>query len=305
MVEPMDHAHEADGLEWLADRVEAELERRPAVIRLTRIGWVAKGIVYATLAMTAALIAADARAASERDAGYPGFIAILAGDPWTRIGLIVIAVGLVLYVVYRLVSVALIDGDDADAGAHRIGYGFSAITYAVIAAIATRAAAVGALRRNDQGLVESTSAAVLEAPAGRILLAIAGVVTCGVAVYFAAKGVRRSFLDELELDGDHPAEQAAVVISGVVGWIGRGVLLVVIGAFVTWAAVTADASEARGLDQSLHRLADSSAGRFAVLGISVLLMFYAAFCILSARHQDPTWTPDHRADDALAAGRTG
>ena len=297
----MEHGHETDGLEWLADRVEAELERRPAVIRLTRIGWVAKGIVYATIALTAVLIAVDDRAASERDAGYTGFIAILAGDPWTRVGLVVIAVGLGLYVVYRLVSVALIDGGDADAWAHRVGYLFSAITYAVIAAIATRAAAVGALRRNEQGLVESTSAAVLEVPAGRVLLAIGGLVTCGVAIYYGAKGVRRSFLDELELDGDHPAERVAVIITGVVGWLGRGVLLVVIGAFVTWAAVTADAAEARGLDQSLHRLADSTAGRLAVLGIGVLLLFYAVFCVLSARHQDPTWTPEPGHDEHLAA----
>lgn len=292
MVTAVNPELDGDGLERLADRMEAEIQRRPAWVRLTRVGWVAKGIVYATIASTALLIVVDNRTETERDAGYTGFIAILAGDPWTRVGLIVIAVGLVLYVAFRLVSVALIDGGDPDAWAHRIGYLFSAITYAVIAVIATRAAVVGSLADNENGLVESTSRTLLQTQVGRLVLALGGLATCGAAVYFTAKGLRRSFVDELDLDGDHPAERRAVVVTGAVGWVGRGVLLAVIGGFVTWAAVTADADEARGLDRSLHRLADSTGGRVAVVGIGVLLLFYAVFCVLSARHQDPTWAPE-------------
>ena len=284
--------HEADGFERLADLVEDELRRRPGWIRLTRIGWIAKGLVYATIAWATILIAVDDRASTDGDAGYTGFVSVMAADPWTRAGLVFVAVGLVLYVVFRLVSVALIEGTDADAWAHRAGYLISAITYAVIAVVAAIAAAVGRPTGSDRGLVESASKALLETQPGRVVLAVSGVVTCGVALYFAAKGLRKSFLDELDLEGDHPVEKWTVAVTGSVGWIGRAIVLAAVGAFVTWAAVSADPDQARGLDRSLQRLADSGAGRALVALTGILLAFYALFCVVSARHQDPTWHAD-------------
>ena len=288
---------ETDGFERLADLVEDELVRRPGWITLTRVGWVAKGLVYATIAWATILIAADDRADTngDGDAGYTGFVSVMAADPWTRAGLVLVAAGLVLYVAFRLVSVALIDGTDADAWAHRAGYLVSAMTYAAIAVIAAVAAAVGRPTGSDRGLVESASKALLETQPGRVVLAVSGVVTCGVALYFAAKGLRKSFLDELDLDGDHAFERWTVAVTGSVGWVGRAIVLAAVGAFVTWAAVTADPDQARGLDRSLQRLADSGAGRSLVALTGVLLAFYALFCVVSARHQDPTWRHEEGA----------
>lgn len=114
---------EIDGFERLADLVEDELRRRPGWITLTTAGWFAKGLVYATIAWATVLVAIDDRAGTDADAdaGYTGFISGMATDPWTRAGLVLVAAGLVLYVGFRLVSVALIEGTDADAWAHQPG----------------------------------------------------------------------------------------------------------------------------------------------------------------------------------------
>ena len=54
----------------------------------------------------------------------------------------------------------------------------------------------------------------------------------GIGIFFVVKGVRASFHDDLEPRDVGPISLEAIVVFGRVGWVGRGVVLVLVGWFV-------------------------------------------------------------------------
>ena len=122
-------------------------------------------------------------------------------------------------------------------------------------------------------------------PAGRWLLLVGGVVVVGIGVYFVIdRGLKRSFLDDLSLADAVPGEREAVVWTGTVGWIGRGIVTGMVGVFIARAAWSARHDEARGFDRALREVASSHAGSLLVGGSGVALVLYGVFCIAAVRH---------------------
>jgi hypothetical protein len=71
-----------------------------------------------------------------------------------------------------------------------------------------------------------------------------------------------------------------------VGWFGRGVVTVLVGFFVTKAAIEADTDDARGFDRALREVATSDLGTLAVATAAAGLVVYGVFCFVSMRHQE-------------------
>ena len=91
-----------------------------------------------------------------------------------------------------------------------------------------------------------------------------GVCLVGVGLYFVIKGLRAKFRDELEPGGVGPFSHEAIVTLGRVGWVGRGIVMALVGWFLTSAAVQFRPEEAKGFDGSLRELTEidaRSAGR--------------------------------------------
>ena len=81
-----------------------------------------------------------------------------------------------------------------------------------------------------------------------------------------------------------PGEREAVVWTGTVGWIGRGIVTGMVGVFIARAAWSARHDEARGFDRALREVASSHAGSLLVGGSGVALVLYGVFCIAAVRH---------------------
>jgi len=272
----------------VAERVHEEIDERPWLRRTAQVGWLAKGVVYGSLGWAAVEIARGETAAE--DAEYTGIVRSLASGGWSRVLLVLIAVGLVFYILFRVVSIALIDDNDLDAWAHRIGYGASAVTYIAISWAAANAAIRGPLPDDGEGTVERLSRSLLETTPGRVVLVVGGIVAFGVAGYFLFKGATRRFMSQIDKRNAGSTELSVIEYSGAVGWIGRGMTVAFVAAFVTWSAIDADPDDARGLDSSMNRIANEETwGEIAVLAVGVALLIYAFFCILSARHRRLAW----------------
>lgn len=280
--------------EELAEGVADTLRRRPVVLTVIRAGWVAKAVVYAAMAWAGLEIAYDHRA--NADAEYTGIAAELADGSVTRVLLAVIAVGLLLYIAYRVLSVALIDECDAEAWAHRVAYAFSAAVYAAIAWVAATAAIEGA-HEDETSVVETIGHWLLRHDVGRVALVIGSLATLGLAAYFAHKGVSARFLREIDLDTASATEQRLLRVTGSIGWIGRAAVIGVVAGFLLWAGIFADPGSVEGLDSSLHELAATRPGRPVVAVISVAMLVYAFFCLLSSRRRDPSWSDAHAVED--------
>jgi type IV secretory pathway VirB2 component (pilin) len=273
--------HGAD--DQVADTVSEVTREHDWVEPVVRAGWAAKGVVYSLMGLLALSIARQQPA--EEDASPEGALSVVLEQPFGRVLLAVLAVGLVLYSCWRVLTVALIRGSDVKDWLERIGYSFSAAFYAVLAVTAGRHALAGRDPERSS-TVESLSSSVLGSTFGRVVVGAAGVIVIGVSLYFASKAVRRSFLENLTFEGASEGERHLVTTSGVVGWAGRAVVTFLVGLFVTIAAVQADPSQARGFDQSLRTVASSSWGTSVVLLAAVGLIVYGVYCLLSLRHRE-------------------
>jgi len=270
----------------VADTVDDAVDENPWLEKMFQFGWVAKAAVY-TLMGVAAIQIARQDSGADGEASPEGSIAAVADAPVGRPLLAVLTIGLALYVIWRILSVAVVRGNGASEWAHRVGYTFSGLFYLLLAYTAGKAAFTG-VDPEESNTVESLSKSVMEMTAGRTMVGAAGLVTIGVGVYFAVhKGIQRSFTDDL--DGvqrdprDNEAQRAAVVVAGVIGWIGRGIVTVFVGFFLVRAAVNFDPSDARGFDQSLRQVAGTGLGSAVVLVCAIGLVAYGAFCLVSYR----------------------
>ena len=94
-----------------------------------------------------------------------------------------------------------------------------------------------------------------------------------------------SFHGDLEPRDVGPISVEAIVVFGRVGWVGRGVVLVLVGWFVTSAAVRFRPSDAHGLDGSLREVTELAIGPFIVGSAALALVAYGLFCVVSAPRQ--------------------
>ncbi len=272
----------------VADTVDDAVADNPVIERLTRLGWIAKGVVYTLMGGAAISIAQSSRDSQDDQASPKGALDTIIDQPGGRIAIAVLAVGLALYCLWRVLSVAVIRSTDLSAWLDRIGYTFSAGFYAVLTYVAVNAAVNGADPERDN-TVERWSRRAMDWQFGRWLVMAAGVVTFAVGVFFVVrKGVMRSFCDDLtEVDGDRRDDtiERILVGSGVAGWIGRGIVTMLVGFFVTRSAWRFDPDEARGFDAALRSVADTTTGTVLVWVAGVGLVVYGAFCLLSHRRR--------------------
>lgn len=274
-----------------SDKV-AELARsHPSLLTLAKAGWVAKGIVYAIVGVLAIPIVVNGLTrdgnGTEDEASQSGAIAEIAESSWGAVALWVVAIGLGLYVIWRLVSIALPAENTASAWATRAGYLVSAVVYATLAwtAISFARHSASASGSSEDAKVERFTRDVMEMTGGRWIVGLMGVALLGIGAYFFHKGATASFRDELEPGSVGPVRHDALVRLGQVGWIGRAVMMLLIGWFLIRAAVEFDPSDAQGLDGALRQATGSVVGAVLAAVVAIGLLVYGAFCIVSAPRQ--------------------
>ena len=268
------------------DAVEELAREHPSLVVIARVGWVAKGLVYAlvgALAMPIAFDAARADGAPDQEASQSGAIAKIADSSFGEAALWAVAIGLGLYVIWRIVTVLMPAQNTAHAWATRVGYAISAIVYAVLAwsalSFARHTQTAGT---TEDSRVETFSRDLMERSGGRWLVGLIGAVLIAVGAYFAHKGATASFRDDLRGTGVGPFSTHQIVRLGQVGWLGRAAMMALIGFFLIRAAVQFNPDDAEGLDGALRRLADTSWGTAMVAVIGIGLLIYGAFCVISA-----------------------
>lgn len=266
------------------ETVDGVVDDQPWVKAVASAGWVAKGVVYTLMGLTAFAIGRGKP--SDDQASPEGAISQVVANPAGRFLLGILSVGLFLYALWRLLSAALVRGNELKDWLHRVGYLFSAAFYFLLAFTAARAV-IRDVQPEDSNTIEELSRSMLESSIGRWVLFLVGVVAFAVGLYFIVdKGFGKSFLEELDLSGASKQERSAITAAGVIGWVGRGFVTAAVGFFVSKAAWEVDRDDARGFDRALRELAANDYGRYAVIAAGVALIAYGVFCIMSFRHQE-------------------
>lgn len=271
-----------DNLAKEAERKAGELGREFEWVG--RAGWVAKGVIYALLGLLFLDIARSG-GGSQEEASQTGAIEQIAETSYGTVLLIVLAIGLVLYTIWRALSVVMPGDWTGRALLDRIGFAVSAVTYGTLLV-----ATIGFLRNSSSGgqsndrLVEGLVKDVLAMTGGQTMVFLAGLGIVGIGIAFIHKGWTHSFRDQIS--GDYGQEGTWIDRLGMIGWIARGLSMIIIGYFLCEAAWTFDADQAAGFDDSIRQIVGNPLGRILAFAVGFGFVAFGAFAALSARHRD-------------------
>ncbi|MEB3359531.1 MAG: DUF1206 domain-containing protein [Synechococcales bacterium] len=254
--------------------------------RLARFGYAAKGIVYILVGVLAFQAAFNW---GGQVTGSQGAFRTIASQPFGNVLLFLVAVGLVGYVVWRLVQ-TIYDpehtGNDAKNIGRRIGYLISGIIYGGLAFAAFRivfsnGSSSGGGGSSSQGLV----AKVLAQPFGQWLVGTAGALVIGYGFYCFYKAVTTKFRRKLKLYEMSQKEEKWAVRIGRFGLVARGVVSIIIGYFLIQAATASDPSQARTTEGALQTIQQQPFGAWLMGLVALGLIAYGIHLGVQARYR--------------------
>jgi hypothetical protein len=254
----------------------------PVFEGLARAGYVARGLIYVVIGICAVRLA---QGVNGQPASQTGALKLIAGQTFGHALLVLMAIGLGGYALWRLAQVVF--GTTPEAGRHstldRLGAAGSAVAYATFCFIAISILASPASQSGNDSKPRDVTRTALDWPAGRLLVGAVGIVFLIVAGYQLYQGVSRRFLDDSKVGSmDRPVRKAFTAV-GVVGLCARAVAFALIGVFVIRAAQTYRANEAVGLDGALARLTRQSYGPTLLLIVAIGLIAFGVYSIADAR----------------------
>lgn len=269
-------------LEKSADRATGaadELAGAETLGRLARAGFVARGLVYLIIAILALELATGQRGTTTNQQEA---LRQIAEEPFGKVLLVLVAVGLAGYAFWMLCRAAIGHGTERrDRVGERVAALGSAIAYGILCATAIEVL-VGA--GAESGQTKEATGGVLGWPGGPVLVAIAGAVVVGIGLYQAYKGLARKFLDEAKTGEMDRKVRRAYTALGVFGYVARAVVFVLVGYGLIRAAIDYDPHKAVGLDGALHQVVAASYGPALLVLVAVGLAGFAVYSIADARY---------------------
>lgn len=263
----------------------ARAEVAPWIRGLARAGFVAKGIQYATIGLLAAMSAIGDRAG--RTTGSKGALAEIHAQPFGKVLLAIMAIGLAGYAVWRFVE-AVLDPEHRNRGASgalkRVGKFGNALLHGALVVYAVGVVTGKALADSEDG-TKSWTGRILTWELGPWLVGAAGI---GVIV-FAAVQMKKAWSCKLDEHLDlgrlgHGARRVIVQLSRF-GLGARAFVFALVGAFLVSAAFRSDPNRAKGLGDALATVRGWSFGG-AILGVvAVGLIAYGVYELVEARYR--------------------
>ncbi len=262
-------------------RVAREAARSTPLRFLARAGYVANGLVHLLIGGIAVIVAFGGKGTTDQS----GALMAIAGVPFGFVLLWFIAITLWALGAWQLVEGILVraDSDDAPGLAgkwgRRIGAWGQCVIFTALGLIAA-SVALGA-RVDTEQAAEDASRGLLSIPGGPVVLFLLGEGIGVGGIAFIVMGVRRSFRDKIDIP-EHGVGRGIAGL-GVIGFVAKGVALVIVGILLIVASLRSDADAAGGLDGALQALLDLAYGPLLVAVVGVGFLAYGVFCLFRAR----------------------
>lgn len=262
-------------------RAGGDAHRSDWLDHAVRFGLVAYGVVYLMIAWMSAQLAFG------HHSGRPsarGALAQLAQQPFGKVLLWAIAVGLFLLVLWRaLEGLAGHRGSDGGERVRKRAVSFGkAILYGVLGVSALKVAmgSGGGSSRTQRTM----TAKVMDLPAGQWIVGAVGVAIIAYGAGLVWRGWNDKFLKHLDWEGRSGDAGRAYTWFGRIGYVAKGIAFGLVGVLVGYAAITHEPKKSGGLDQALMKLLHQPFGPYLLLAIAVGLGCYGLFCFAWARH---------------------
>jgi Domain of Unknown Function (DUF1206) len=252
-----------------------------------RFGYAARGVVYVVVGGMALIAARDHSPAPDSGSA----LGELLDKPFGEFMLGLIAAGLGAYAGWRFLCAALDlenRGTDLKGWTARIAQIISGLLHLSLGI----SAAMLIWRAGDSeggDRTESWTANLMAQPFGRWLIAIAGAVAIAMGIQHFIKAHLGKYKNYLRYT-PVAAKLDPIVKFGIVS---HGVVVLIMGAFLMWAAWTTDPSRAGGLGDALNALRNMGVGQIGLAVIAAGLLGFSVYCFIEAVYRVvPRCAPD-------------
>jgi len=258
----------------------AKAQRTSLVEWMARVGYAARGFVFLIVGILAALATSEGHCAVDSK----GALRVVLAEPFGSLVLGAIVAGLLSFAAWRLMQ-AILDTDNCGNHprgiARRLVQAVSALFYAGFGSIAASILFGWDTGESSDRLAHDWAAWLMGKQFGRWIIAGIGVAIATSGVGIAIAGWRADFQDHLMLVGK---PKMLVTLLGVLGFMTRGLVFVLIGLFLIFAAVDFNPREAKGLAGTLQLIQGRSYGPwllgFTAMGFLAFGLFSIAEAIL-------------------------
>jgi hypothetical protein len=254
--------------------------RSPWVGWFGRAGFAAQGTCFVIIAVLA-LELAFGRGGQLTDPR--GAFAVLAQGGWTRALLVLLAIGLAAYSVWRLAQ-ALFDRGGMGSDASGLGRRAIQLGQAALYALLTFSAVRVLLGASNQGSAKRAAAGILGWPGGPELVGAIGGAVAIIAIVNVYWGLSERFEESIVTEGLSSRVDRLLTLVGKVGFVSLGAVLAVVAWFLIKAAVDFDAGKVVSLGGAMSSLARADYGKWLLSGTAAGLFAYGVFGLLQARY---------------------
>lgn len=245
--------------------------------RAARAGFAVNGLLHILIGVLAISVAIGASTRSD-EADPAGAIHVVADTPGGLVLVWILAAGLAALALWLLLEAVLGHFFEGEwrSGALVVA---KAAAYGALTVPAVTIGLGGRVESDDD--VREVSALLVQTPFGIALLGVAGVAVIGIGAYFAVKGIRRSFLDDIRTPSGSVG--TAVTVIGTVGYVAKGIALAAVGVLLIETAFTVDPSDAGGLDDALRSVVQLPFGAVLLVVVALGLIAYGLYSGVRAR----------------------
>ncbi|GII88520.1 membrane protein [Sphaerisporangium siamense] len=245
----------------------------PALEKLAKVGFAARGVLYAIIGLVALQIAFGSGGEADKSSA----IHIVRDAPLGDTLLWVMAVGLAALTIWQVIE-AVWGRPEVH---HRVESVAKAAVYGALVfsmvALLTKNKAASSTDSQSQDATE----ALFDLPGGQILVALIALVLIGFGAYWIHEGWTGKFMRDMRVTESRA--RGLVVGIGKAGYVARGVIALAAGALIGEAALTYDPDKAVGIDGALKSLAGTPVGPWLLVVVAIGLVLFAVYCFAEAR----------------------
>jgi hypothetical protein len=262
---------------WRVDTSQDWLEKG------ARFGHLTRGVLYGLMGALALQVAlgTGGQVAGGREAAR-----VVGQQPFGQLLLVLLAVGLVGYAVWRFIT-GIKDSEHEGQDGKGLAKRAAALASGVVNGALAVAVFQMALGHSPGGSDSPRSwiGQILAQPFGAVLVGAAGVAIGIAALAQFHQAYTKKFLEKFRWHSMSAEERRWVTRMGQVGYGARGVVFSIIAFGLLRAALDRDPSQTRGTREALLEIAHSSAGQVLLGLVAVGFLAFGLFLVASARYR--------------------
>ncbi|MBB6629487.1 DUF1206 domain-containing protein [Nocardioides sp. KIGAM211] len=253
------------------------------VDRGIRFGMVVYGVVHLVIAWLAIQLALGE---SSGKASSTGALHQLAQQGFGKLLVWLVALGMVLLVIWKLLDAAL--GHQEEDGGKKarkkaVDVG-KAVIYGAIAFSALKIAVGSGGGGKKKGSSGDTTATVMNWPGGQFIITVVGLAIIGYGISLMVRAWTEKFRENLTAEGTSGDAGTAYIWFGKAGYMAKGIATVIVGGLFAYAGITHEAGKSGGLDTALHKVLQQPFGQVLLILMGIGIGCYGLFCFARARY---------------------